>query len=693
MSCFYFTFVTETCLFSLIEPMKKLFFYCFFVFISSGLPAQTAEQDSLSALLKTNLSDTVRLRLLNELTEITDDIRVWPQYNRQAMKLAEQLISSSDSSVKRMATAAIAKTYNNEGLFYNLNGNASRALDFLLKSLELRGEIGSKSDLSETLHNIGSLYYDIGETALAQEYFEKSLILSEELDDSINAAISLDYIGMIALNNKYYEKALKCFETTMHIFKNSNDHENYAKTLDNIGMVYFLRKEYDKAIGFLKEAENIQKKYNDPAILSTTFRNIGMVQFQKGDVANALNYGTAALEQAKKSGFPKEIANGEELLAKIYESRKDFSKAFYHYKNFIAYHDSIKDEEARKIAVSEQLRSGYEKKAAVLKAEQEKKDALAKQEISKQKIVKNSLFAGVILLLLFSFLLYSRFRLKKKSTEQLRKAYDDLKLTQQQLLHQEKMASLGQIAAGISHEIQNPLNFVNNFSSLSKEMIDELKNSKDDHSRNEILNALENNIEKIAMHGGRASRIITSILKQSHHSSTEKQLTDINQLCDEFAMLAYQGMRSNYPDFNCEIIKNFDESIPKILTAPQDIARVMLNLFNNAFYAVYEKTQELAGRAISNFTGSPGIKYKPLVTITTHTENKRMVISIKDNGNGIPENIKQKIFNPFFTTKSAGNGTGLGLSISYDIIKMHGGEIIVSSAENEFTEFKIFLPA
>ncbi len=663
--------------------MKKIFFNFLFIFFSSALYAQTAEQDSILKLLKTNLPDTTRLRLLIDLTEMTDDIKVWPQYNRQAMQLAEKLILSSDSSSKRKATAAIATAYNNEGLFYNLNGNASRALDFLIKSLEIRGELGIKSDLSETLHNIGSLYYDIGEKNLAEEYFEKSLILSEELNDSINAAISLDYIGMIALNNKYYEKALKCFETTMHIFKNSNDIENYAQTLDNVGMVYFLQKEYDKALGFLKEAEEIQKNFNDPAILSTTFRNIGMVLFYKGEVWNALNYGTAALEQAKKSGFPKEIASGEELLAKIYESKKDFSKAFYHYKNFIAYHDSIKDEEARKVAISEQLRSGYEKKEAILKADQEKKDALAKQETGKQKIVKNFLIAGLILLLLLSFLLYSRFRLKKKSTEQLSKAYDDLKLTQQQLLHQEKMASLGQIAAGISHEIQNPLNFVNNFSSLSKELIDEIKHVKDEPSRNEILSSLENNIEKISLHGSRASRIITSILKQSHHSSTDKQLTDINQLCDEFIMLAYQGMRSNYQDFNCEIIKNFDPSIPKILTAPQDIARVMLNLFNNAFYAVKEKSELRKEKSEA---------YSPQVSITTKNHNSSILIVTKDNGNGIPENIRQKIFNPFFTTKSAGNGTGLGLSISYDIIKMHGGEITMKSNENEFSEFRIVLP-
>ncbi|HKR06202.1 MAG TPA: tetratricopeptide repeat-containing sensor histidine kinase [Bacteroidia bacterium] len=643
----------------------------------------TAEQDSLLKLLKTNIPDTVRLSVLSELTEITDDPKIWSQYNKQAKELAIRLTSSNDSETKRKANIALATAYNNEGLFYNLTGKASRAVDCLHKSLELREQLGIKSDLSETLHNLGTMYYDIGEYTLAQQYFNRSLRLSEEIKDSVNAAISLNYIGMIAIKNKDYDKALKCFEGTLSVFKNSGDVKSYATTLDNIGMAHFLLKEDDKALAFLNEAEKIQKNYDDPAILSATFRSIGTIQLNKRNTVAALNYGTLALEQAKKSGFPREIANAEELLAKVYESKKDFTNAFYHYKNFIAYHDSIKDEEARKVAIAEQLKSGYEKKAAVMKAEQEKKDALAKQEISRQKILKNALIAGVILLLLFSFVLYSRFRLKKKSTEQLSKAYADLKLTQQQLLHQEKMASLGQIAAGISHEIQNPLNFVNNFSSLSKELLDEIKNSKDENEKNELLDGLENNIEKIALHGNRASRIITSILRQSHHSSTEKQMTDINQLCDEFIMLAYQGMRSNYPDFNCEIIKNLDPATPKILTAPQDIARVLLNLFNNAFYAVKER---------SEIGGQKPEAYFPKVSLMTQLQNNSITISVKDNGNGIPEQIKQKIFEPFFTTKTAGNGTGLGLSISFDIIKMHGGEITVNSIENESTEFKITLP-
>ncbi|MEO5571937.1 MAG: tetratricopeptide repeat protein [Bacteroidia bacterium] len=667
--------------------IKKFFCLSLILFLSCKLPAQKAEQDSLLKLLQTNLPDTARLIVLTQLTEILSDNNVWPQYNNQALKLAEKLISDSDSTVKRKATIALATAYNNEGLYYNLKGNATQALDFLLKSLELRRQLGSKSDLSEILHNLGTLYFDIKETDLAEQYFEKSLLLSQEINDSVNAAITLNYIGMIMLGKKNYVKALECFESTLHTFKNSNESENYAKSLDNIGTIYTHNKDWDRALSYFKEAERIQKGFDDPSVLSTTYKDIGTIFFFKGNSSEALKYATLALEQAEKSGFPGEIASAEQLLAKIYESKKDFTNAFYHYKKFIASHDSIKNEEARKAAIAEQLKSGYEKKAALVKAEQEKKDALATQEIGKQKILKNSFIAGAVMLLLVSLLLYNRFRLKRNSSEKLMKAYDDLKRTQEQLLHQEKMASLGQIAAGISHEIQNPLNFVNNFSAISAELIDEAKSTIDVNEKNEFLDVLKNNIDKISMHGNRASRIIKSILNQSHHSSNQKQLTDINQLCDEFVHLSFQGMKSNYPDFSCEIIKNLDPSNPNIVTAPQDIARVLLNLFNNAFYAVYEKSLKFKAESLKSATG-----YHATVELITHFTNSSVTISVKDNGKGIPEKIRQKIFEPFFTTKAAGNGTGLGLSISYDIIKMHGGDIAVNSRENEYSEFNISLP-
>jgi ligand-binding sensor domain-containing protein/signal transduction histidine kinase len=252
----------------------------------------------------------------------------------------------------------------------------------------------------------------------------------------------------------------------------------------------------------------------------------------------------------------------------------------------------------------------------------------------------------------------------------------ELKETQSQLVQQEKLASLGALTAGIAHEIKNPLNFVNNFAELNNELIDELENSKDEEERKELFQTIKQNLSKINEHGKRADSIVKNMLEHSRTGAGEKQPTDINKLCDEYLNLAYHGMRAGVKDFNCNIERHFAENLPKLNIVPQDISRVLLNLINNAFYAIKDKPDATL----------------IMTTMTIMTTIPSLIIKIKDNGPGIPESIKQKIFEPFFTTKPAGSGTGLGLSLSFDIIKAHGGRIEVDSKENEYTEFKITLP-
>jgi signal transduction histidine kinase len=264
----------------------------------------------------------------------------------------------------------------------------------------------------------------------------------------------------------------------------------------------------------------------------------------------------------------------------------------------------------------------------------------------------------------------------------------ELQVTQKQLIQSEKMASLGELTAGIAHEIQNPLNFVNNFSEISNELIDEMNeelNKGDIIEAKAIADDIKQNLEKINHHGKRADAIVKGMLQHSRMSSGQKELTDINALCDEYLRLAYHGLRAKDKAFNADFKTNFDPELSEINIVPQDIGRVMLNIINNAFYAVYVK-KTTAGKA-----------YAPTVTITTTaikspSGDLGAKITIKDNGNGISEKIRDKIFQPFFTTKPTGSGTGLGLSLSYDIVKAHGGEIKVESKEGEWTEFTIQLP-
>ena len=297
---------------------------------------------------------------------------------------------------------------------------------------------------------------------------------------------------------------------------------------------------------------------------------------------------------------------------------------------------------------------------------------------------------------------YEDFSELEKAKQSIETTLSELKATQKQLIQSEKMASLGELTAGIAHEIQNPLNFVNNFSEVSVELIEELREELaprppkgETHEAPfgglgaEILNDLEENLKKINHHGHRASSIVKGMLEHSRTSSGQKELTDINALADEYLRLAYHGLRAKDKEFNAEFKTDFDPNLPKIEVIPQDIGRVLLNLINNAFQAVAEQSA-ISSRQTANDSNTQA--YHPLVTVKTKlTADSRVLIAIEDNGPGIPDEIKDKIFQPFFTTKPTGSGTGLGLSLSYDIVKAHGGELKVESKVGKGSEFVIYL--
>ena len=272
--------------------------------------------------------------------------------------------------------------------------------------------------------------------------------------------------------------------------------------------------------------------------------------------------------------------------------------------------------------------------------------------------------------------------------EELEKALAELRSTQTQLVQSEKMASLGELTAGIAHEIQNPLNFVNNFSELSVELAHELrdemkKTEPDKELVADLLQDLSQNQEKINHHGKRAANIVTAMLQHARTSTGKKEPTDLNVLADEYLRLAYHGLRAKDKSFNATMLTEFDPAIGKVDVIPQDFGRVLLNLINNAFYAVQQRKRQLSESQAQE-------KYEPTVSVSTRQLPGKIEIRIKDNGTGIPETLKAKIFQPFFTTKPTGQGTGLGLSLAYDIVtKGHGGTMSVDSKEGEGTEFVI----
>jgi signal transduction histidine kinase len=314
-----------------------------------------------------------------------------------------------------------------------------------------------------------------------------------------------------------------------------------------------------------------------------------------------------------------------------------------------------------------------------------------------------SCYAGLVLIIYFISIVFENLRISAFNAvsarkDELQHALQELKATQAQLIQSEKMASLGELTAGIAHEIQNPLNFVNNFSEINNELIEELKSRKatvQSQEESAILNDIFKNNEKIVFHGRRADAIVKAMLQHSRRSSGEKEATDMNALCDEYLRLSYHGLRAKNKSFNADIKTDFDETIGAINVIPQDLGRAILNLFNNAFYAVNEKKK------------TAGNNYRPAVLVQTkkisssHEAGATIQIIIKDNGPGIPKDIIDKIFQPFFTTKPPGEGTGLGLSLAYDIItREHNGTIkvesfpsIQSGSEDSGTTFIIELPA
>jgi signal transduction histidine kinase len=335
--------------------------------------------------------------------------------------------------------------------------------------------------------------------------------------------------------------------------------------------------------------------------------------------------------------------------------------------------------------------------------EQEQQQKIEReQEAYRNKIKYTSLFIALGIFLLIAFILMRNNRQKQKANNLLNEQKNkiettlaELKSAQAQLIQSEKMASLGELTAGIAHEIQNPLNFVNNFSEVTNELIEEMKtefNNNDKEAAFGIADEVKKNLEKILYHGKRADEIVKGMLQHSRTGSGMKESTDINLLVDEYLRLSFHGWRAKDKSFNVSIQTDLGDKLENIEIVPQDIGRVLLNLFNNAFYAVTEKKK-------NSPTIDGGIPYEPRVTVSTKAVKPQsgvgglwVEIIIQDNGPGISEIAKEKIFQPFFTTKPAGKGTGLGLSLSYDIIKTHNGEIKVESGENKGTTFIILLP-
>ncbi len=671
--------------------MKKLFLNMSLITIGFIAFGQIKIQDSKSVLdsLKNELEfiqeDSLKIQILLQIadsyTERDPDTTIY--YSQQALQLAKQ-INDIPGQMGAMA-------FTSEALIYK--GNLPKALELGIKAIEMgkNQPVRIAGGVGPNYGNLGNLYFLIGNYDKALQYFKKMTAMGK--DDIVGVAFGYYSVASVfeKLNqldsvNIYLERSFKTFNTLNYSYY-PEVYDVYPPWYNLRAKVYLKQNKPELALDDLFTTLRMTLRSGDVSLTSDTYIDISKYYEKFNQIDSAIFYAEKAFNEAQKISYTQGILDASEILAEHYE-REDPKKALYYYKLASEKRNSLYG--SGNIQIMRDMIEQEEKKQADIKA----------AKTAYQNRLKINAILGITFTLFgFAVFLFIIFKRKQKAKQKIEKAYDLLKSTQAQLIQSEKMASLGELTAGIAHEIQNPLNFVNNFSEVSKELLEEMKEelaTGNLQPATEISEDVIQNLDKIIHHGKRADSIVKGMLQHSQTSTGQKEPTDINALCDEYLRLSYHGLRAKDKSFNAEFKFEPDESLPKIDLVPQDIGRVLLNLINNAFYAVSSKA-----------SATEDTNFKPEVVVTTSQKppfgglarpddpvgrGGQVTVTVKDNGPGIPPSIKDKIFQPFFTTKPTGQGTGLGLSLSYDIIKANGGELKVDSIENQGTEFIIQIP-
>lgn len=647
----------------------------FFFFCSSVFGQNQKLADSLTAVYNSNtLQGTPKLELLRALAfnEVTDLPR--------SLQYAEELIHLS---LQEGNYAFLHSGYLQKGNKKRLLGDLDEALEAYIKSAEAAKKAGYTRGEGTAYMSIGDLYSLSDNHTNAMVYYDKAIAILRNANDPVLLGSTLLNAGDEFLTHKNYKAALQYFNESGQIFDKANYRIGKAYNLGNIGMVYANTGKNTLAEKNINDAIRILEELRDFYPISVYLLSMADIYLGKGDKPMALTYASKSLTLARQYGLKQQISAASLKLSEIYEKAGNAGQAYSHYKEHIRYRDSVNNVKAvQKMA---DLRTNYE-----LSQKQIEVDLLNREKRS-QRIQLISLFiilglAAVIVSLLYWYntvLKRQKKEINQKSGE-LEQSLADLHTTQSQLIHKEKMASLGELTAGIAHEIQNPLNFVTNFSDLSIELIGELKEETQARRIDDVLaiaDDLTQNLQRISYHGGRAAAIVRGMVEHSRSTKGEKRAINLNALANEYMKIAYQGQRSNDKDFTCELRTEFDTSLEPLEVVPQEIGRVLLNLYNNAFYTLRERLR--LGQA----------DYQPTLTVMSRKVDKGLELVVEDNGMGIPEAVQGKIFQPFFTTKSTGEGTGLGLSLSYDIVtKTHGGTLSMTSQAGVGSRFVVWLP-
>ncbi|MBI1342042.1 MAG: hypothetical protein GC171_03800 [Terrimonas sp.] len=663
-----------------VSAQSKLFYI-----LSDTTLSGTQKLDRLQLALKNAANDTVRMDAYYNIAlcylETNRDSAVY--YDNKCIVLAKQLRIKLDE-----AHAISDKGYVLIGL-----GKYPASLESLSKALEIAENPASEKSAmpflkGHTPHErriynlglielrLGNLYGATGNRDTEKLKYFKVLGYAQSIQDTFLLSLAYMYLGKSYTYLNQLDSALffehQALELQPHL-------DFFLRTWEGT-VLYFLGNIYLKN-GNLTLARNA---YLESVTSYTAHHNLHYItnvydalsklyeRLNKPD--SSLFYATKLLETARVLGQPQALATSYRALSDVYSNLNNRDSTLKYLQLYTVLNDSLNNAEKKNLLSYQNI--GFEQQLRLKSLQEEKMQTQTRTRTY-------AMLAGLGVLLIIGLILYRNNRQKQKANKVLETTLSNLKSTQSQLIQSEKMASLGELTAGIAHEIQNPLNFVNNFSEVNTELIDELSEEADKGNLDEvktIAKDIKENEQKIIHHGKRADAIVKGMLQHSQTSTGKKEPTDINALFDEYLRLSYHGLRAKDKSFNATMKTDFDESIGNINIVSQDIGRVILNLINNAFYAVDEKKKR----------GVEG--YEPTVSVSTKKVGNKVEIKVSDNGSGIPESVKEKIFQPFFTTKPTGSGTGLGLSLSYDIVKAHGGELKVESGESEGTEFIIQLP-
>lgn len=664
------------------------------------LPCLTFAQKNLPERLKDSLkfaqTDSSKHQLSEELIRYYSEISIeiclayieegikLDKKNQKTLDLAEDL-SVKGYELMHLNKASLAYSFLQEAK--TIAEDPANENKYRKSTVDLPNINICLNALANIHHELGNLMGVTGNTRQQIAEYREELVLGKQSGSNELIPYVNMNLGNIYLNYGKLDSALLLEKNAATTFEHLADNKYLGAVYSIIGDIYSKENNDKLALNYYHKAAIINLVKNNLTLLAKDYLNLSNYYIKKIHPDSSLYFARKGMLTAMSMQL-KRLSPFYSSLYKSYKLTHTPDSVSKYMELALLSADSSNKSTAKNLSDFQQLSF---------------KTQLQLNEIEKQKEVTKSrnkvyeLLVFIALLILLALIFYRNNRQEQKinhklniqkeeiasQRDQLNETLIELKNAQSLLIHSEKMVSLGELTAGIAHEIQNPLNFVNNFSEVNTELIDEmqLEIEKGDYTEVKTIAAnIKGNQQKISTHGKRADFIVKGMLQHSRTSTGEKQETNINLLADEFLKLSYLGLRAKDKSFNAELLTDFAKNLPQVFLARQNIGRVLLNLFNNAFYPVNQKQK------------TAGADYKPEVTLTTSIDNNNLLITVKDNGNGIPDAIKDKIMQPFFTTKPAGEGTGLGLSLSYDIIKAHRENILVNTKEGASTEFILTLP-